>query len=115
MDDNFDFQEAFDKVREMFSGEDGKAQLMGIMNAFRDTPEANSEETQQDGGLNLDPSMLLKLGKIMSLSGENTENDKAKLLLSLKPFLKDERKNKVDKAVQLMNMSKIISVFKDDF
>ena len=58
--------------------------------------------------------MLLKLQKIMSLSGNN-ENDKSKLLLSLKPFLKDERKNKVDKAVQLMNISKIISVFKDDF
>ena len=68
-----------------------------------------------NGGFNLDPMMLLKLQKIMSLSGKNDDNDKAKLLLSLKPFLKDERKNKVDKAVQLMNISKIISIFKDEF
>ena len=114
MDSNFDFQEAIDKVREMFSGEDGKAQLMEIMNAFRDEPHKKEEEKNDGGGFDFDPSMFLKLQKIMSLSGNN-ENDKAKLLLSLKPFLKDERKNKVDKAVQLMNISKIISVFKDDF
>ena len=114
MDDNFDFQEAIEKVREMFSGEDGKAQLMEIMKAFRDEPQQKEEEKKDGGGFDFDPSMLLKLQKIMSLSGNN-ENDKSKLLLSLKPFLKDERKNKVDKAVQLMNISKIISVFKDDF
>jgi hypothetical protein len=114
MDGNFDFQEAIDKVREMFSGEDGKAQLMEIINAFRDEPQEKTEDKNDGGGFDFDPSMLLKLQKIMSLSGNN-ENDKSKLLLSLKPFLKDERKNKVDKAVQLMNISKIISVFKDDF
>ena len=43
MDSNFDFQEAIDKVREMFSGEDGKAQLMEIMNAFRDEPQDKTE------------------------------------------------------------------------
>ena len=115
MDDNFDFQEAIDRVREMFSGEDGKAQLMEIMNAFRDESCEKAEEKSDDGGFNFDPSMLLKLQKIMSLSGKSEDNDKAKLLLSLKPFLKDKRKDKVDKAVQLMNISKIISVFKDDF
>ena len=114
MDSNFDFQEAIDKVREMFSGEDRKAQLMEIMNAFRDESQEKTEDKTEDGGFNFDPSMLLKLQKIMSLSGKE-ENDKARLLLSLKPFLKDERKYKVDKAVQLMNISKIISVFKDDF
>ncbi len=114
MDSNFDFQEAIEKVREMFSGEDKKAQLMEIMNAFRDEPQEKTEEKSSDVGFDFDPSMLLKFQKIMSLSGNN-ENDKAKLLLSLKPFLKEERKSKVDKAVQLMNISKIISVFKDDF
>lgn len=115
MEENFDFQGAVDKVREMFSGEDGKAQLMEIMNMFRDEPEEKQqEEKESDNGFDFDPMMFLKLQKIMSLMGDGKNNDKANLLLSLKPFLKDERKNKVDKAVQLMNISKIISVFKDD-
>ncbi|MBE7011852.1 MAG: hypothetical protein E7415_04180 [Ruminococcaceae bacterium] len=115
MDDNFNFQEAIEKVREMFSGEDGNAQLLEIIKAFRDEPEEKTEEKGEEGGFDFDPAMLLKLQKIMSLSGKSDKNDKTNLLLSLKPFLKDERKNKVDKAVQLMNISKIISVFKDDF
>lgn len=110
MDENFDFQGAVDKIREMFSGEDGQAQLNEIMGMFHDEPK--SENNQNSGGF--DPSMLLKMQKIMSLAGNNEANDKAKLLMSLKPFLKGERQNKVDKAVQLMNMSKILTLFKDD-
>ena len=110
MGENFEFQEAVDKISEMFSGEDGKAQLQGIMNMFRDEPE--KEQNNNDG---FDPAMLLKLQKIMALAGDNSKSDKANLLMSLKPFLKEERQTKVDKAVQLMNMSKIISLFKDDF
>lgn len=110
MDENFDFQEAVNKVREMLSGDENKAQLVEIMNMLRN----NSEDKQNDSSHDFDPALFLKMQKILSLSNSDNENEKAKLLLSLKPFLKEERRDKVDKAVKLMNISKIISAFKDD-
>ena len=39
------------------------------------------------------------------------EDPRSKLLISLKPYLKDSRKNKVDQYIQFLNMSKIIDTF----
>jgi len=42
----------------------------------------------------------------------NTKDDpRSNLLQSLKPYLKDSRKSKVDQYIQLMNMSKVMDVF----
>ena len=42
----------------------------------------------------------------------NTKNDpRANLLLSLKPYLKDSRKEKVEQYVKLFSMGKIMEVF----
>ena len=45
-------------------------------------------------------------------SATNPESDnRSKLLLALKPFLKDTRKTKIDTAIKYMNAAKIISLF----
>jgi predicted protein tyrosine phosphatase len=42
----------------------------------------------------------------------NPENDhRAKLLLSLKPFLKESRQNKIDMAIKYLNAAKILNAF----
>ena len=42
----------------------------------------------------------------------NTKDDpRSNLLQSLKPYLKDSRKSKIDQYIQLMNMSKVMDVF----
>jgi len=42
----------------------------------------------------------------------NVKDDpRSNLLHSLKPYLKDSRKSKVDQYIQLMNMSKVLDVF----
>ncbi|MBR2916715.1 MAG: hypothetical protein IKC07_03855 [Clostridia bacterium] len=111
MDENFDFKEAVSKIQEMFQSDEGRAQLGGIM----DMLGGNSKEAQDSSfGGGFDPSMLLKIQKIMSMTSNSSDSERANLLRSLKPFLKEERQGKVDKAIQLMNMSKIISLFKDD-
>ena len=53
---------------------------------------------------------LLKMKNIIEKM--NSKSDpRANLLLSLKPYLKESRKNKVEQYVQLFNMSKIIELF----
>ncbi len=42
----------------------------------------------------------------------NSKDDpRSKLLISLKPYLKDSRKNKIDQYIQFLNMSKVIDLF----
>ena len=41
----------------------------------------------------------------------NKDDPRSNLLQSLKPYLNDSRKSKVDQYIQLMNMSKVIDVF----
>ena len=65
-------------------------------------------ETPSPSGLgSLDPAMLSAL---ISLMGEyNREDDrKTALLLALKPFLREERWARVDRAVQIARLSRVI-------
>ena len=49
--------------------------------------------------------------KIMNSINNDKQNDsRTNLLMSLKPYLKDSRKNKVDKYIQLMKMGKIFEI-----
>jgi len=60
------------------------------------------------GGLGgLDPAMVSRL---MALMQEYSRNDdqKTALLLALKPFLREERWAKVDRAVQIARLSRVI-------
>ena len=118
MEDNFDFQGAVDKIKEMFSGDDGQTKLQGIMDMFSDgsgDKGNNNSDAADDssGGFDFDPEMFFKLQKIMSALKGGKSNEKARLLMSLKPFLHENRRDKVDQAVKLMNMSKILSVMKE--
>ncbi|GHV12657.1 hypothetical protein FACS1894219_06000 [Clostridia bacterium] len=55
------------------------------------------------------------LGKIREVTAPEA-NDHAKLLLALKPFLKENRRSKIDTAVKYMNAAKILKTFgKDGF
>lgn len=109
MDENFDLQGVIDKAKEMFSGDEGKAQLQGLMDMFSTEPE----KEKADEGTGFDPAMLFKMQKIMSAMNNNEVSDKARLLMSLKPFLGAARREKVDNAVRLMNMSKVLAAFRE--
>lgn len=62
---------------------------------------------------NLDMNMVMKLSSAMNKM--NNKNDpRANLLHSLKPYLRDSKKEKLDQYVNLLNMTKIADILKDD-
>ncbi len=81
----------------------------GASQAERSSPEPDHKpQTNPDfdpGGL--DPKLLGTLSRLM---GEYSRGDdqKATLLLALKPFLKPERAAKIDRAVQIARLSRVI-------
>ena len=73
----------------------------------------NSSTNSNDnlfGNSGIDFETIMKMKTIIDKM--NTKNDpRSNLLQSLKPYLKDSRKSKVDQYIQLMNMSKVMDVF----
>lgn len=61
---------------------------------------------------NIDMATIMKITS--ALNANNSKNDpKANLLNSLKPYLRDDKKGKLDNYMNLLNMGKIAEVLKD--
>ena len=73
----------------------------------------NNNSDNQNSSFNansIDFETIIKMKSIIDKM--NIKDDpRSNLLHSLKPYLKDSRKSKVDQYIQLMNMSKVIDVF----
>ena len=84
------------------------------------TSQNNTQNQKQNNNSNnnsynpfgdFDMNTILKMQKIMNSMNNDKQNDyRTNLLMSLKPYLKESRKNKVDQYVQLMKMGKIFEI-----
>lgn len=82
----------------------------GNVNSNTTTTNSQSSNTNNIFG-DFDINTMLKMQKIMNSINNDKQNDsRTNLLMSLKPYLKDSRKNKVDKYIQLMKMGKIFEI-----
>ena len=73
--------------------------------------ESNASSPETNG---IDMETLLKMKSMMEKMGNTKDDPRSDLLRSLKPYLKESRKGKIDQYVQLMNMGKIMELFKKD-
>lgn len=121
-----DIQQGFEKLSEMLSTEDGQKQisdiisalqgdggeespLSGILSALGGGEDGKEEKNAQNSGFDLDFATLSKVKKLLSASG-GKKSESTALLQSLKPFLRDERKEKIDNLIKIMSYA---SVFKE--
>lgn len=75
-------------------------------NSSRDASDSSSNSSIP----NIDFDTILKFKS--AFDKMNSKDDpRSKLLLALKPYLKETRQEKVEQYIQLFNMSKIIDVF----
>ena len=79
----------------------------------------NSNTTNSNSNSNgfdfssIDMNTILKMKSVMEKM--NTKNDpRANLLYSLKPYLREERKDKLDQYANLLNVAKIAELLKND-
>lgn len=70
----------------------------------------NNSNSNSDFG-NIDINMIFKIKSIMDKMNSNKNDPRSNLLLSLKPYLKESRKGKLEQYVQLLNMSKVMEAF----
>lgn len=76
---------------------------------------SNHNENSNNGNFDfsqIDMNTILKMKSVMEKL--NTSNDpRSNLLYSLKPYLREERKGKIDQYANLLNVAKIADLFKD--
>lgn len=60
----------------------------------------------------IDMNTILKMKSVMEKLN-NSNDPRSNLLYSLKPYLREERKEKVDQYANLLNVAKIADIFKD--
>ena len=90
--------------------------LSNILNSNAQTSSQNSSNqninnstSNNNNNFNLDMNTIMKMKSIME--NMNNKNDpRANLLYSLKPYLRDSKKNKVDQYVNMLNISKIADI-----
>lgn len=94
--------------------------LQNILNIFssqskKQEDSNSSRENPNSSDSGIDFETIMKMKTIFEKMNQTKKDDpRANLLLSLKPYLKNSRKEKVDQYIKLLNMGKIIEVLKPD-
>lgn len=78
-----------------------------------DTDNSNQNNNNINSDFpNIDIETMMKLQGVMSkMKSFNNDDDMSKLLMSLKPYLRNEKKEKVDEYIKLIKMGKMTQAF----
>lgn len=68
----------------------------------------NNDDNNSSNGIDIET--ILKFKTAFDKANAK-EDERSKLLLALKPYLKDSRKEKIDKCIKFLNISKVIETF----
>ena len=83
--------------------------LKGNNTSYSSSNSQNNEE--KSSAPDIDINTILKMKQIMDSMNSNKDDPRTNLLMSLKPYLKGSRKEKVDQYVKLFGLGKAFEVF----
>lgn len=84
--------------------------ILSNMN-FNSSNNEENNSNQDNSNNNFDFETMMKMKTIMDSFNSAKNSPEANLLLSLKPYLNNNRKQKLDQYMQFLNLSKVIEAF----
>lgn len=112
--------ELSDKLGKILSDPDSMSMISSILSGLKSSPDEGSAEkdsriddkndssgTLPDGSLDL----MLKIAPL--LSSLKDEDDSTRLLMALRPYLRDERRKRLDEAKKILMIIKALPYIKD--
>ena len=78
---------------------------------YSSTSNEQNNSNNNLNSMNIDMETLMKIQSIMSKMKNSSDDDMSKLLLSLKPYLRNGKKEKIDEYIQLIKMGKMTQLF----
>ena len=111
-----------DKLQAILGDPDAMSQIMSLAQSIggsspeQTAPDTSGEESASAFSMlnDLDPR-LLQIGMRLLSEFNSTDDRKTALLTALRPFVKEERYSKVDQAIQIARLSRVIRVAIDAF
>ena len=85
--------------------------LLANMNFNSNGNENSNNYQENNNNFNFDFETIMKMKTIMDSFNSAKNSPEANLLLSLKPYLNNNRKQKLDQYMQFLNLSKVIETF----
>lgn len=80
--------------------------LTSMLNSKDSNKNTSNSNINTQSNFNLDMNTIMKMKSIMEKMNNNND-PRANLLYSLKPYLRDSKKDKVDQYVNMLNITKI--------
>lgn len=110
---NEDMSELFSKFNDMINEGNIPDEMKSILSSLSNNQkEDQKEKTEEDKEApSIDFETIMKMKQIMEKMKGNGDDPRARLLMSLKPYLKDTRKEKIDQYIKLFSMSKVMEIF----
>jgi len=87
--------------------------LSSMFQSNSSTDSIPNTSSNSSNSFNLDPQTLIKMTSIINNMNKK-DNPGTNLLHSLKPYLRESRKNKLDQYANLLNITKIADAMKND-
>jgi len=85
--------------------------ILSNMNLSSNENVENKEENNNNNNFNIDFETIMKMKTVMDKFKSTKNSPEANLLLSLKPYLNTNRKQKLDQYMQFLNITKILEAF----
>lgn len=109
---NEDMSELFSKFSSMINEGNIPDEMKNILSSIssNSSDDNHSEDSSNNSNPSIDFETILKMKSMMEKLNNNND-PRANLLLSLKPYLKDSRKDKIDQYIKLFGMSNVLELF----
>ncbi len=88
--------------------------ILSNMNLHSNESENNYQEntnSNKNNNFNIDFETIMKMKTVMDKFNSTKNSPEANLLLSLKPYLNNNRKQKLDQYMQFLNITKVLEAF----
>ena len=118
-----DMSNLIDKINNMIKNNEIPEEIKNMVSQVSNSSQKESEKqnntdissdnssSENSSFPELDMDSMIKMKKIMDSLKENKDDPRSNLLKSLKPYLKESRKQKVDQYIQIFSMGKIFENF----
>ena len=117
-----DMSDIFQKLNSILEDKDMSNNLKNILNNFSSSNESvsssessNTNETTNNsnssqGMPEFDINTILKIKTIMDSFNKKQDDPRSNLLLSLKPYLGNSKKEKIDQYIKFLHFAKVLEV-----
>ena len=106
---NEDVSNFMNQINEMIEKNQIPENIKNMISQLSNSSSDNNSQTSASNS-EFDMATIIKMKKMIDSINTNKDDPRTNLLMSLKPYLKESRKEKLDQYIQIFKMEKILEV-----